>query len=74
MVEQTWIGLLFAAMGLFSALGALLEWKFFMESRKARRLASWIGRDGARGFYTLLGVVFFGLGVAMVTGLLVFGP
>ena len=43
--------------GLFTICAAALDWEWFMNHRKARFLIGFIGRPGARVFYTLLGLV-----------------
>ena len=55
-------GLVFIAAGFFSICGAIFDWDFFMNSRKARFMVSIFGREGARIFYGLLGagIVIFG--------------
>lgn len=57
---------LFIAIGVFAILGAVLQWPFFMESRKAKRLTGVIGVTGARIFYAVLGVVIVTVGVVLV--------
>jgi hypothetical protein len=45
------------AAGLVTLLGALFDWDWFMEHRKARFFTEMLGRGGARVFYGVLGVV-----------------
>jgi len=66
------LGLILIAGGVFSVLGAALDWDFFMESRKARLFVGMLGRNGARVFYGILGTgiaVFGTLGVMGVVDL-----
>lgn len=57
------LGLLFVAAGIFSICGAVFNWNWFMESRRARGLVRVAGRNGARIFYAVIGLVIstFGL-------------
>ena len=52
--------------GLFSVVCAGMDYDFFMENYKARTLVAILGRDGARVFYGLLGVVLMVAGVYMM--------
>lgn len=52
--------------GLFSILGGWMDWDFFMENRKAKRLVALIGRKGARIFYGALGAALVVGGGAML--------
>ena len=49
--------ILIGAAGLFTVLGALFDWDWFMEHPKARFFTTILGRGGARMFYGLLGIV-----------------
>jgi hypothetical protein len=59
-----WKGILLAAVGLFRLLGAILNWDLLLENEKVDVSAN-LGRNGARIFYGLLGLL------AIVAGLLV---
>ncbi len=61
-------GLLILAIGAFSCLGAILNWDFYFNARKARFFVSMLGRNGARLFYLILG-----LGLMVLGGLLAAG-
>lgn len=63
------IGLLIAAGGLFSICGALFDWDFFINSRKARIFVSLFGRGGARIFYGGLGLFLVVLGLLIAMGI-----
>ncbi len=57
--------LLFVACGAFCIWGAASDNDFFMNSRKARFWVAIAGRNGARIFYIILGVVIIVLGLAV---------
>jgi hypothetical protein len=59
------IGLLFVALGVFTALAAALDWEWFMEDRKARFFVRLFGRGGARMFYAFLGFGLIVLGALL---------
>ncbi|EAZ93140.1 immunity 17 family protein [Crocosphaera chwakensis] len=61
-------GLFVIAAGIFSLCGAILNWDWYMNHRKARFLVRIFGRGGARVFYGVLG-----LGLIILGGLLLFG-
>ncbi|MEZ6197857.1 MAG: immunity 17 family protein [Planctomycetota bacterium] len=62
------MGYFFIAAGLFSILGAVLEWSWFMNHRNLRFFASFLGRTGARIVYVLIGVLLVSLGGLMAVG------
>jgi hypothetical protein len=51
--------------GLFSVAGAVLDWDWFMNSRRAWLIVKLFGRGGARVFYGLLGAVLAVMGFAL---------
>ena len=57
--------LFFIAAGIFSICGAAFQWPFFMDGGKARSLAKFIGRTGARIFYVAIGIVLIALGAIL---------
>ncbi|MGK7878734.1 MAG: immunity 17 family protein [Crocosphaera sp.] len=61
-------GLFVIVAGVFSLCGAILNWDWYMNHRKARFLVKILGRGGARVFYGVLG-----LGLIILGGLLLFG-
>lgn len=67
---MNWIGLLVVGSGVFSVMGAILDWDFYMEHRKARWIVALVGRFGARIFYFLFGVALIVLGVLITMGIL----
>jgi hypothetical protein len=57
-------GLLIIAVGLFTFGGGFYQWPFFMNSSRARFVATILSRTGARIFYMVFGAVIIVLGVA----------
>lgn len=49
--------------GVFSLAGAIFNWDWFMNSRRARFFAKILGLNGARIFYAILGFFLIGLGI-----------
>ena len=62
-------GLFFLAAGIFVCVCSIGNFDWFMGHRKARFWVSMIGRNGARVFYTLLGLFLTGLGLAFALNL-----
>lgn len=58
--------LIIVACGIFSICGAVFNWDWYFNNRKARGVVAIFGRTGARIFYTILGVVIIVMGI--VTG------
>ncbi len=58
-------GLILIAIGIFTILGAVLQWSFFIEHRKAQFFKKIFGETGMRIFYVVLG------GFMLVAGSLV---
>ena len=52
--------------GLFSIGGALFEWSFFMQSRRAQLMVSILGYGATRAFYIGLGAILVVLGVVLL--------
>jgi hypothetical protein len=63
-------GVLLIAAGLFAIAGAVLNWEWFMNSRKARGLTSLLGRQGTRVAYVVLGLFICTIGVLGACGFL----
>lgn len=63
-------GLLFIAAGIFSICGAVFDWEFFMNNRKAWLFVTIFGRNGARVIYVLLGLGIVVMGVLFTFGIL----
>ncbi len=57
-------GLILIASGCFSVCGAIFDWGWFMEARKARLVGAIVGRLGARVFYAAIGGALAGMGIA----------
>jgi hypothetical protein len=49
--------------GLFSLTGAILNWEWYYEFRKAKSLVNLFGRDGTRIIYLALGLFLVGGGI-----------
>jgi len=63
-------GLILVAFGIFSICGAVFDWDWFINSRKARFFVAIFGRTGARIFYGILGLVIIVIGVLVTLGIL----
>ena len=70
MEESAAMVLVLPLAGAFSLAGAVMDWDFFMNNRKARPFVALLGRQGARVFYGLLGVALIVGGLAMGLGLM----
>lgn len=63
-------GLLLIGGGVFSILGAAMDWEWFMNHHKARVFVTLFTRTGARIFYALLGSAIAVVGVLMMMGII----
>jgi hypothetical protein len=63
------LGLIFIAGGTFSILGAVFDWEWFMNARKARFMVAILTRFGARVFYGILGLALVTFGVLYTLGI-----
>ena len=63
-------GIFFVLAGLISILGAVKNWDFFMNNRKAYIWVKLFGRNGARIFYGILGFVIAIIGLGISVGIL----
>ena len=63
-------GLLFVLIGAVALGGAIFEWSWFMDGRKARAMTSLMGRKAARGLYAVLGSALIVLGLLLALGVL----
>lgn len=52
----------FIIMGLFCIICAVMDFNWFMNSRKAQRMSKMLGRNGARVFYVIIGIILIILG------------
>jgi small neutral amino acid transporter SnatA (MarC family) len=67
-MKEPW-GIILILGGLFAIVCAVCDWEWFMNSRKARVFVNWLGRNGARAFYCILGLVIAFLGVLITFGI-----
>ena len=61
-------GLLLVGVGLFTLAGAIFNWDWYMNNRRARPIVWLIGRTGDRVFYFLIGLGFAFYGIALMPG------
>ncbi len=54
---------IFALAGIVSLLASLLNWEWFFATRSAQSVTRGVGRNRARLFYGLLGVILIGMAV-----------
>jgi small neutral amino acid transporter SnatA (MarC family) len=57
MGEGIFASIIILGAGIFSILGAVMNWDWFIESRKARLFVKLFGRTGCRIFYGILGIL-----------------
>ncbi len=61
--------MLMMGIGAFSICSSVMNWDFFFNSYKAQVLVRFLGRNGARVFYAVLGAFIVVLGVmALISG------
>lgn len=53
--------------GIFSIVGAVADWDWFMNNSRARIFVQLFGRMGARIFYIVLGLFLIGIAVWMLS-------
>ncbi len=63
-MNDTIFGIIIMVIGIVSTIAAIEDWDWFMDSRKAKGLSNLIGRNGARVFYGIFGVVLLLIGMA----------
>lgn len=61
--EQLVIVLLIGFAGSLSLLGGLLDWNWFMQSRRAAFFVKILGRTGARVVYIIIGAALLGFAI-----------
>ena len=66
----SWEGFVLMAAGLFSIVGGITNWNWFMEHKKARFFVKVFTRTGARIFYCVIGAAIALVGVLMVVGII----
>lgn len=52
--------------GAFSLSGAIFNWNWYFENYKAQSIVKVFGRNGARIFYAVLGIVLIVLGLVVL--------
>jgi hypothetical protein len=65
-VSELLPSVLLVGVGAFTVAGAIADWDWFMESTRARGFVRLFGRQGARVFYLVLGLLIGGLGLASI--------
>ena len=61
-------GLILMGIGIFSILGSVLQWRFFVNHRKAQFFKRIIGETGMRIFYIILGGLLCVAGIFAALG------
>jgi hypothetical protein len=61
MEDNIWVRILLTGIGFFAILGSLFNWDFFFESKKATTFVKFFGRNGARVFYSILGIIIISM-------------
>jgi hypothetical protein len=64
------MGIVIALVGVVLVGGAVFDWAWFMENRRAVRLTRIVGRTAARAIYVALGLGGVITGILMTVGLL----
>ena len=64
------MGWFLIAAGTFAICGAVLDWNWFMNNRKAQFFVRLFGRAGTRLFYVILGTILIIMGALMLTGVI----
>ncbi len=67
MKETAYQGLFAVFAGLFSIVCAAKDFDWFMNNHKARFFVNLLGRDGARWFYGILGLLMVLLGLMIAS-------
>lgn len=63
------LGLVLVGCGIFSVCGAVFDWEWFINSRKAQFFVTIFGRTGARIFYGILGIAIAIMGALITLGI-----
>lgn len=69
MTEESIYGLLFIIIGFFPIVCSVLNFNWYFNNRKAQGVVRLLGRNGARVFYIILGVIIVILGGAVMLGM-----
>ncbi|HNO78425.1 MAG TPA: immunity 17 family protein [Phycisphaerae bacterium] len=64
------MGWIFVALGAFTICGAMMNWDWYMNHRRAWLFVKLFGRNGARVVYFVIGSVFVTLGVLHEMGMI----
>ncbi len=67
MEKQQVTALLTIAIGLFAGVAAAMDWKWYMNHRKAQLFVKMFGYQGARVFYMILGLAMMILGALILS-------
>ena len=59
-------GLIPVAIGLFTFAAGLFIWDWFVRSKRMRILMNYVGPQGARIIYMILGIILVVIGVALL--------
>jgi len=54
--------IIFGLLGLFSILAGALNWDFFFNTKRAKFFVKIFGRNGARIFYIVFGIIIVAVG------------
>ncbi len=68
--ENLWIAgliifIICVAIGIYAICAAIFNWNWFFNSSNAELPVSIFGRNGARIFYAICGMLFIGIGITM---------
>jgi uncharacterized membrane protein YidH (DUF202 family) len=66
---MNWWGLFIILLGLLLMAGAVLNWGWIMNARRARFLSRFITEAGTRIFYIALGIGLVVWGILLLTGI-----
>lgn len=64
--NELFAGIICILAGTFALVASIFNWNFFFESRKAKLFLTLFGRNGARIFYSALGVFLFFMSIKML--------
>ena len=59
--------------GLYTMIGGITDWEWFMSRPRAMRMVNLIGRSGARIFYIVTGGLLFAIGSLGLLGIIPLG-
>jgi len=62
------MSIVFILIGVFSAVGGIMDWDWFIDNYRSRTMVNALGRRGARIFYVLVGIATIGFGMALRGG------